>query len=408
MIRPHISKIPHMIPGIRSSYNEAFTPETYEAFLRELHGVYPGAIEFRVAETPVFIPRTLGQQMKDTCSYIIEQICAPDFIRKTDAAVPAGEQVPGEIGHPHFLAFDFGICTDADGKPAPRLIEMQGFPTLFGFQAMYPEILEKHVRIPEGFSNYFGGLDRSSYLKILRDVIVGDADPEEVILLEIDPDHQKTKVDFYATRDYLGIRPICITQLISEGDRLYYEHDGRRIRVRRIYNRLIFDELNQRRDTLGPIPDLTAPWDVTWVTHPDWFYRISKYTLPLLRHDCIPETRFLHEITEWPSNLSDYVLKPLFSFAGQGVVIDITPEDIAAVEHPEHWILQRKEMYADIIRTPDGPAKAEIRLMYVWKDGDARPTLVTNLARISKGKMVGVRYNQDKTWVGGSVAYFEE
>ena len=239
-------------------------------------------------------------------------------------------------------------------------------------------------------------------------MIVGDADPEEVILLEIDPDHQKTKVDFYATRDYLGIRPICITQLISEGDRLYYEHEGRRIRVRRIYNRLIFDELNQRRDTLGPIPDLTAPWDVTWVTHPDWFYRISKYTLPLLRHDCIPETRFLHEITEWPSNLSDYVLKPLFSFAGQGVVIDITPEDIAAVEHPEHWILQRKEMYADIIRTPDGPAKAEIRLMYVWKDGDARPTLVTNLARISKGKMVGVRYNQDKTWVGGSVAYFEE
>jgi hypothetical protein len=397
-----------MITGIRSSYNEAFTPETYEAFLRELYGVYPGAIEFRVAETPVFIPRVLGKQMKDTCSYIIEQICAPDFIRKTDAAIPAGEQVPGDIGHPHFLAFDFGICTDANGNPAPRLIEMQGFPTLFGFQAMYPEILEKHVRIPEGFSNYFGGLNKASYLKILRDVIVGDADPEEVILLEIDPDHQKTKVDFYATRDYLGIKPVCITQLISEGDRLYYEHEGRRIRVRRIYNRLIFDELNQRKDSLGPIPDLTAPWDVSWVTHPDWFYRISKYTLPLLNHGCIPETRFLHEITEWPSNLDDYVLKPLFSFAGQGVVIDITPEDIAAVEHPEHWILQRKEMYADIIRTPDGPAKAEIRLMYVWKDGDARPTLVTNLARISKGKMVGVRYNQDKTWVGGSVAYFEE
>ncbi|MEY4885432.1 MAG: hypothetical protein RL151_741, partial [Bacteroidota bacterium] len=200
---------------------------------------------------------------------------------------------------------------------------------------------------------------------------------------------------------------VCITQLIEEDDRLYYEHDGRRIRIRRIYNRLIFDELNQRKSTLGRIPDLTAAWDVTWVTHPDWFYRISKYTLPFLQHPCIPETRFLNDVKVLPDHLSDFVLKPLFSFAGQGVVIDITPEDIEAVKDPHHWILQCKETYADIIRTPSGPAKVEVRLMYVWKDGDERPTLVTNLARISKGKMVGVRYNQDKTWVGGSVAYFE-
>jgi hypothetical protein len=170
---------------------------------------------------------------------------------------------------------------------------------------------------------------------------------------------------------------------------------------------LIFDELQQRRHELGKIPDLTSEWDVTWVTHPDWFYRISKYTLPLLNHPFIPETKFLHEISSLPEDLSAYVLKPLFSFAGQGVVIDVTPEDIRNVKHPEHWILQRKEQYADIIRTPDGPAKVEVRLMYVWKDGDSLPQLVTNLARISKGKMVGVRYNQDKTWVGGSVAYFE-
>ena len=345
--------------------------------------------------------------MIDTCTYIIDQICAPDFINKTHAAIPPGERVPGDIGHPHFLAFDFGICTNESGHPVPRLIEMQGFPSLFGFQAMYPEILARHVRIPDGFSHYFGGLDKSSYLKILKDVIVGDADPEEVILLEIDPDHQKTRVDFYATRDYLGIRPVCITKLIEEGDRLYYEHEGRRIRIRRIYNRLIFDELNQRRALLGNIPDLSIDRDVQWITHPDWFYRISKYTLPFIKHACVPETRFLSELKGIPDNLADFVLKPLFSFAGQGVVIDVTPEDIAAVEDPAHWILQRKETYADIIATPDGPAKVEVRLMYVWKEGDTRPTLVTNLARISKGKMVGVRYNQDKTWVGGSVAYFE-
>lgn len=396
-----------MIDNIRTAYNEAFTPERYDTFLSELHAIYPGAIEFRVAETPVFIPRSMGDQMKETCRYIIDQICAADFITRTNAAVPHGERVRGEIGHPHFLAFDFGICEGSNGKPEPRLIEMQGFPTLFGFQAMYPEILEKHFSIPAGFSHYFGGLDQEKYLQILREVIIGNCHPEEVVLLEIEPDHQKTRVDFYATQDYLGIRPVCITKLIPVDNRLYYENDGKRIRIKRIYNRLIFDELQQRRHELGKIPDLTAEWDVTWVTHPDWFYRISKYTLPLLNHPFIPETKFLHEISSLPEDLSAYVLKPLFSFAGQGVVIDVTPEDIRNVKHPEHWILQRKEQYADIIRTPDGPAKVEVRLMYVWKDGDSLPQLVTNLARISKGKMVGVRYNQDKTWVGGSVAYFE-
>ncbi|HAK12187.1 MAG TPA: hypothetical protein DCO78_09650, partial [Chitinophagaceae bacterium] len=73
----------------------------------------------------------------------------------------------------------------------------------------------------------------------------------------------------------------------------------------------------------------------------------------------------------------------------------------------ENWILQRKVQYADIIPTPDIPAKAEIRIFYFWKPGADRPIPVNNLARLSKGKMIGVRYNQDKTWVGGSLAYFE-
>ena len=109
-----------------------------------------------------------------------------------------------------------------------------------------------------------------------------------------------------------------------------------------------------------------------------------------------------------PSTLGDYVLKPLFSFAGQGVVIDVTPEDIAAVEDPQNWILQRKVTYADVIKTPNEPAKAEIRIFYFWPKGAERPIATCNLTRISKGKMIGVRYNADKDWVGGSIAYFEE
>ena len=106
--------------------------------------------------------------------------------------------------------------------------------------------------------------------------------------------------------------------------------------------------------------------------------------------------------------MENYVLKPLFSFAGQGVIIDLTADDLKKIRDPENWILQRKVKYADVIETPDIPAKVEIRIFYFWKDGEARPVPTQNLARLSKGKMIGVRYNQDREWVGGSIAFFEK
>jgi hypothetical protein len=142
--------------------------------------------------------------------------------------------------------------------------------------------------------------------------------------------------------------------------------------------------------------------------HPNWFYQISKYLLPFLHHPFIPATSFLDDLTEIPTDLENYVLKPLFSFAGQGVIIDVKASDIENIKDPSNWILQKKVQYADCIETPDGNAKAEIRLMYIWNEEDREPILLTNLARLSKGKMIGTRYNKDKEWVGGTVAYFEK
>jgi hypothetical protein len=229
-----------------------------------------------------------------------------------------------------------------------------------------------------------------------------------VILLEIKPHAQKTRIDFYCTQDYLGIQPVCLTELIQEGRQLFYMKDGRKVHIKRVYNRIIFDDLHAQKDKLGKVPDITSDLDVEWIPHPNWFYRISKFTLPFIRHPYVPQTFFLNEVKQIPTDLENYVLKPLFSFAGQGVVIDVSKSDIDGIKDPENWILQRKVKYADIIVTPDIPAKAEIRMMYIWKDGATRPLLATNLARLSKGKMIGVRYNKDKEWVGASVGYFEK
>jgi hypothetical protein len=398
-----------MIPSLRALFNDSFTEEKYQSLLKDLDKKHPGAIEFRIAETPVFVPKDFQKKMIGACESIVDIICAPGFIEESGKAIPPNDFVPGKEYHPQFIAFDFGVCVNEKKELEPQLIEMQGFPTLYAFQVFYPETIQKNFPVTAPHTQYLGGYNRETYIADLRKILLGTEAPEHTILLEIKPHEQKTRIDFYCTRDYFGIQPVCITELIEEGNQLFYIHPDKKEkkRVKRIYNRIIFDDLNAQKETLGKHIDLAREWDVEWIPHPNWFYRISKYTLPFIQHTQIPETRFLDQIKSIPADLENYVLKPLFSFAGQGVVIDVKPEDIRSVRDPQNWILQRKVQYASVIQTPDDPAKVEIRIMYMWPEGSARPKPAINLARLSKGKMIGVRYNKDLSWVGGSVAFFE-
>ncbi|TDO27058.1 hypothetical protein [Sediminibacterium goheungense] len=399
-----------MVPSVRKVFNNQFTPEKYQSYLTDLNSLFPGAIEFRVAETPVFIERSFKEKVLNACESIVDVITQFNFSSLTSHAIPPDVKVPNENKHTHFIAFDFGICENEHGEYEPQLIEMQGFPTLFGYQVWQDEVTRRHYDVPAGYSTYLNGLTRDSYLSLLREILLGEQEAENVILLEILPHQQKTKIDFYCTSMYTGIPVVCLTELVQEGKLLfYYNSAGKKIQVKRIYNRIIFDDLQQQSAAIqekGKL--LLEDLDVEWVPHPNWFYRISKYTLPFIDHPYVPKTFFLNELDTIPDDLDQYVLKPLFSFAGQGVVIDVTKEDIEKVNDPQNWILQRKVKYADVIETPDIPAKVEIRIFYFWKDGEPRPIATNNLARLSKGKMIGVRYNKDKEWVGGSLVYFEE
>lgn len=398
-----------MIPALRKSFNENFTEEKYKAFLNELNNVHPGQLDFRVAETPVFIDQAFKKKILDSCEKIVDFIVDPRFKEYTTNAVPPGLSVPNENDHCHFMSFDFGVCINDEGRYEPQLIEMQGFPTIFAYHVLFPEISKRHFPVPEYFDCYLHGYTRETYLHLLKEIILKNHDPENVILLEVFPRQQKTRIDFFATEDYLGIKMVNVTDLIKERKKLYYLNNGRKTEIKRIYNRLIFDDLQKQSAEVqekGKI--LFGELDVEWIPHPNWFYRISKYTLPFIHHAHVPETYFLNDIIQPPTDLQNYVLKPLFSFAGQGVIIDLTPQDFDKIKDPENWILQRKVKYADVIQTPDIAAKAEIRIFYFWKDGERRPVPTNNLARLSKGKMIGVRYNEDKTWVGSSFCWFEK
>jgi hypothetical protein len=398
-----------MVPALRKKFNAEFTPEKYNAYLEEMHALHPGGIEFRLAETPIFVDKNFREKILSACESIVDVIVQPDFKQLTANAVPAGLKVPNENDHSHFIAFDFGICENVNGELEPQLIEMQGFPTLFAYQVFDDEVTRRNFDIPSNYTSYLSRYTKESYLQLLKEIIVADHDPESAILLEVFPHQQKTRIDFYCTQDYLNIPIVCLTELVKEGKKLFYVQDGKKTEVKRIYNRIIFDDLQQQSPEVqekGNI--LFEELDVEWAPHPNWFYRISKYTLPFIKHAYVPETNFLSDLKAIPADLENYVLKPLFSFAGQGVVIDVTKNDIDAVKDPRNWILQRKVKYADVIVTPDENAKVEIRIFYFWKDGEARPVATQNLARISKGKMIGVRYNKDREWVGGSMVFFEK
>ena len=430
-----------MIPAVRQRYNAAFTEQRYAAFTAELNKAMYWPVAFRVAESPLFLDEPTTRELVRASGAIVGQLTKPEFRQHAQTAIPQGLVVPKETEWPHFLAVDFALCHDVSGQVLPQLIELQGFPTVACWQALLARTYRKHFpEIPEGYTPYFPtsgartsaaakamadrprGLSgtenpnqparrsgstfeaqEETYFTDLRHAMVGDCLPENTVLLEIAPDQQKTRIDFACTHSFLGIKPLCVTKVLKRGRQLFYPSGGREVRIERIFNRVIFDELLRKNPPMkfSFFDDL----DVQWAGHPNWYFRISKHTLPYLQSPYVPDCRFVSQLGgDIPADLENYVLKPLYSFAGLGVDITPTREKIAAIEKPAEWLLQRKVAYAPVMETPDGPAKAEVRLIYAG-DGTGMPKLVNQLVRLTKGAMHGVDFNKGRTWVGASCAF---
>ena len=394
-----------MEPKLRAAFNADFTQEKYAALLRCVNEATKWPADFRISETPIFLTREFTDQAVYAANQIAAQTQTPEFAMHAASAIPSGLAVPDESPHPEFLIVDLAICEEGH-RLVPKLIELQAFPSLFGFQFLLLGCMRKAFpAIPENWTSSFGGIRDEQYLDILRRTILGDSKPENVVLLEIEPEKQKTRIDFAATELLLGIQSICVAKIKKRGRQLFYDRDGRETRVERIYNRVIFDELERR-------PDLKLQFsfqdelDVKWIAHPNWYYKISKHSLPFLKTAHTSPCFFADEFPA-DEKIDNYVLKPLYSFAGLGVDMEPTPEKIFSLKDPHQWILQKKVEYASFVPTVDGlKSKAELRMMFVWSER-GEPVLLNNLVRMSQGKMMGVDFNKDKTWVGSSIALHE-
>jgi hypothetical protein len=406
-----------VIPSLRRDFNGRFQPAHYRNLLHTLDATVRTHVGFRVAETPCFLPPALIDEMAATGAELTERLVDDaEYLRASSAAIPEKFRAADETVRPHFMTVDFGIIRLPYGKFAPRLVELQAFPSVFGYQFVLSELYRSTYNLDPALDYFLGGHTETSFWKLYTRMLLGNHDPENVVLVDVEPLQQKTLPDFQVTADRVGLEIVDLAAIVAEPQpgrptKLFYTKDKRRVPIHRIYNRAIVDEIVRKQVHL-PF-DYRESLDVEWAGHPNWYFHLSKFSLPYLDHPAVPRAIFLDE---WfagkrrerlPSDRNELILKPLFSFAGKGIQFAPSDADLEAIPPASRhdYLLQERVRFEPVIETPDGPTQAEIRILYLWPDDhDLEP--VMSLVRLGRGMMMGVDHNRDKEWVGSSAAFF--
>jgi len=406
-----------VIESLRRDFNQRFRPETYRRMLHSLDACVRTHVSFRVAETPCFFPKSLMDEMAEIGAELTHLLVgnAP-YLKASRAMIPEQFLAADETGHPHFMTADFGLVREKDGKLSPKLVEMQAFPSVFAYQFVLNEVYRSAFDLDSSLGYLLGGHTEASFWKLMERVILRGHHPENVVLTEIEPLKQKTLPDFRVTAERLGIEIVDISDLVPDiqpgkQTRLCYRKGKKLIPIRRLYNRAIVDELIGKGISL-PF-DFHDSFDLEWAGHPNWYFHISKFSIPYLDHPGVPPAVFLDD---WmagknrdrlPHDRKELILKPLFSFAGKGIEFAPSDELLASIPRSDRkaYLLQERVQFESVIETPEGPTQPEIRILYLWPDGGhLEPVL--SLVRLGRGKMMGVDHNRNKEWVGGSAAFY--
>lgn len=397
-----------MVPDLRAAFNQAWTDRQFRDLVSRLEMRTGAPLGFPISETPCFFPQSLMASLAATGLDLVNQILgSAEAMAAAETIVPERYRGSGAEPVPTFVQVDFGLVRNASGAIEPKLVELQAFASLYGFQVAVAEAYRDAFSLPRSLHLFLDHLDAARYHALIGRAIAGDHDPREVVLMEIEPRTQKTWPDFVITEQLWGVRAIDVAEVKREGRRLYYRRDGQPTQIKRIYNRVIPEELERKRIQLpfGYGDDL----EVEWAGHPSWYFKISKFSIPWLQHPSVPDTHLLAGIESLPADRSRYLLKPLFSFAGGGIIFGPTDAQIAAIPMSErhNYILQERIDFTPVIDTPEGPAQAEIRIMYVHDFSTGRLRPVLPLVRMGRGKMMGVDHNKGLRWVGASAGLID-
>ena len=323
-----------MIPSLRRAFNDAWTPAGHQRLLGALANACGAVPEFPVSETPCFFERGFIDGLANTGMELIHQLDSNvAALAAANHAVPDRFHGPNAEALPRFLQVDFGLVRTPGGGVEPKLVELQAFASLYGFQLAMAEAYRDAFGLPASLGIFLDGLDAPALRRAGRQAILGRArsargraDGNRAAPAE---DVARLRV----TEPLWGVRAVDTAGGAARGPQLFYQRDGRRVPIRRIYNRVIPDEL-ERKGVALPF-DYRDELDVEWAGHPAWYFRISKFSIPCLRHPSVPRTWFLHELDRLPDDREHYLLKPLFSFAGGGIIFAPTDAQIAAIPAAE-------------------------------------------------------------------------
>ncbi|MBS1537628.1 MAG: hypothetical protein JST20_07775 [Bacteroidetes bacterium] len=397
-----------MLPEFQREFAEKYySDKKYRRFLQELDVAVGMKIEYRVSEMPVFVSNYFKHELETAAIEVALQCMTPEHLKASDGSLSPKHTVANQDSKPLFVIVDFAVALDENGKYTPKVVELQGFPSLFGYQFVLAKHIKDFYEFDQKFEHTFSNLSDENYLGLLKKAILGNHSPDECCLLEYEPHLQKTRPDFICMKKLIGIEETDICSVVKKDNQLFHNRNGNLERIKRIYNRTIVDELEDNNVTL-PF-DWSDNLDVEWAGHPNWYFRISKYSLPFLNHSSVPKSIFLNKMDGIPKNLDRYVLKPLFSFAGKGVIINPKESDILAIpfENRKNYVLQERINYSESLYTPMGMNKVELRIMMIWLEEWSKPLPVMSLARTGRGPMMGVRYNS-VGWSGSNGCLFGE
>jgi hypothetical protein len=397
-----------MLPEFQREFaDKYFSDDKYKKFLEELNLAVGMNIEYRVSEMPVFVSNSFKHELETAAIEVALECMSTEHLTASNGSLIPQHTVRNQNSKPLFVIVDFAVALGADGNITPKVVELQGFPSLYGYQFVLAKHLKNFYNFEKNFDHTFSNLSDNDYISLLKKAILAKYEQDECCLLEYQPHLQKTRPDFLCMDRLIGIGETDICNVRKEGNRLFHQRNGKWVQIKRIYNRAIIDELEENNVVL-PF-SWTDELDVEWAGHPNWYFRISKYSLPFLHHRSVPKSIFLDSLDGIPPNLDMYVLKPLFSFAGKGVIINPTEQDILSIpkSNRNNFVLQERITYAESLYTPLGMNKVELRIMMVWLEEWDKPLPIMSLARTGRGPMMGVRYNSVE-WSGSNGCLFGE
>jgi len=308
---------------------------------------------FKATSSEVFLfPKELKSELIEAATGITNQLFSSRVLTLAESNITDNSNILDfrsykNLPEPYFMTIDLAYAPG--GGTNFKLIEAQAFLSISHmFFEHYSKLLDLNRDV---FLNF------EAYQHFLRKI-----QNNHSILLEDCPWEQKTAIDFHLLQKQASIEVLNFRGILG----------SHALKEKLIYNRLIFADLTAQEFANAKI-SLSGLPNARWLHHPDWYYFVSKSSLPYITSPWAAQS-FL--VADKPLNFEPksnaWVLKPLFDYGCSGVNLNPSRTDIENVDAPKEWLLQQK---IELKHLPGTELFGEIRVVLFNTDNGWEPVM---------------------------------